>query len=285
MTGESVICCENNAPNAIGEAHEPSEHLATTELASAELAAEFASAELAAEFASAELAAEFASTRLATTEFASTRLATTELASERLAAVKEKLTDCRRCELCETRNNIVFGVGNPAAEVMFIGEAPGRQEDLGNEPFIGAAGKLLNELLERSNIKRKDIYIANILKCRPPENRNPLPAEIEACTAYLREQVRAIRPLVLVTLGNFATRFILRTDAGISHLRGKVHITGAFSVLPTFHPAAAIYDRQKLPKLEADFDLLGRLLKKRHEELAQTDAVELKLSVNAKSAK
>jgi DNA polymerase len=186
-----------------------------------------------------------------------------------LAAVQAQLGDCWLCALSETRSNIVFGVGNPEAEVMFIGEAPGRQEDLGAEPFIGAAGKLLNELLQRANLQRKDIYIANVLKCRPPDNRDPQPLEIETCTPFLREQVRAIRPLVLVTLGNFATRFILRTDVGISHLRGKVHITGAFSVLPTFHPAAAIYDRLKLPKLEADFDLLGRLLVKRHAELAE----------------
>jgi DNA polymerase len=196
--------------------------------------------------------------------------------SAALAAVQAQMGDCKLCELCETRTNIVFGVGNPNAEVMFIGEAPGRQEDLGAEPFIGAAGKLLNELLRLAELERKDIYIANILKCRPPENRDPRPHEIESCTPFLREQVRAIRPLVLVTLGNFATRFILRTDAGISHLRGRVHIAGAFSVLPTFHPAAAIYDRLKLPKLEADFSLLGLLLKKRHEELAKKKHVESK---------
>jgi DNA polymerase len=152
---------------------------------------------------------------------------------------------------------------------MLIGEAPGKQEDLGAEPFIGSAGQLLNQMLSRAGIERKDIYIANILKCRPPANRDPNPIEIEECTPYLRAQVKAIAPIVLVTLGNFATRFILKTDKGISSLRGTVHITGAFSVLPTFHPAAAIYDRLKLPKLEADFDLLGRLLKQRHQELGQ----------------
>jgi len=153
--------------------------------------------------------------------------------------------------------------------VMFIGEAPGKQEDLGAEPFIGAAGQYLNSLLALAGLKREDIYIANVLKCRPPENRDPRPEEIEICTPFLREQVRAINPEVLVTLGNFATRFILKTDQGITGLRGQVHITGRFSVLPIFHPAAAIYDRSKEAIMEDDFRLLGRLIQKRREERAQ----------------
>lgn len=195
-------------------------------------------------------------------------LAHTQTGEKGLAEVRAQLGDCHRCQLCETRTNIVFGVGNPNAQVMFIGEAPGRQEDLGAEPFIGAAGKYMNELLNLAGLVREDIYIANVLKCRPPDNRNPLPAEIEVCTPFLRAQVRAIAPIILVTLGNFATRFILRTDVGISHLRGQVHITGAFSVLPVFHPAAAIYDQLKRPPMEADFRLLGRLIETRRAELA-----------------
>jgi DNA polymerase len=159
-------------------------------------------------------------------------------------------------------------VGNPHAEVMFIGEAPGRQEDLGAEPFIGAAGKYLNSLLALAGLKREEIYIANVLKCRPPDNRDPRPEEIEVCTPFLRGQVKAIAPEILVTLGNFATRFILKTDRGITGLRGQVHITGRFSVLPIFHPAAAIYDRNKEPIMEDDFRLLGRLIAKRREERA-----------------
>jgi DNA polymerase len=162
-------------------------------------------------------------------------------------------------------------VGNPTAEVMFIGEAPGKQEDLGAEPFIGAAGQYLNSLLALAGLKREEIYIANVLKCRPPENRDPRPDEIEVCTPFLREQVRAIAPEILVTLGNFATRFILKTDRGITGLRGQVHITGRFSVLPIFHPAAAIYDRSKGPIMEDDFRLLGRLITTRREERAQRD--------------
>ena len=186
-----------------------------------------------------------------------------------LEEVEKKLGNCKRCELCETRTTIVFGVGNPNAEVMFIGEAPGKQEDLGAEPFIGAAGKLLNELLSKAGLERKDVYIANVLKCRPPGNADPLPHQIETCTPTLREQVRAIEPLVLVTLGRFASQFILKTDTGISQLRGKVHLTGRYSVLPIYHPAAAIYDRAKLPLLENDFALLKLLIEKRHEELGR----------------
>jgi DNA polymerase len=154
---------------------------------------------------------------------------------------------------------------------MFIGEAPGKQEDLGAEPFIGAAGQYLNSLLALAGLKREEIYIANVLKCRPPENRDPRPDEIEVCTPFLREQVKAIGPEILVTLGNFATRFILKTDRGITGLRGQVHITGRFSVLPIFHPAAAIYDRSKEPIMENDFRLLGRLITMRREERAQRD--------------
>lgn len=185
-----------------------------------------------------------------------------------LEKVQEELGNCTRCELCETRTTIVFGVGNPQAEVMFIGEAPGRQEDLGAEPFIGAAGKYLNELLALAELKREDVYIANVLKCRPPSNADPLPRQIETCTPFLREQVRVVAPLVLVTLGRFASQFILKTDTGISHLRGKVHLAGRYSVLPIYHPAAAIYDSNKKPLLEHDFKLLKLLIQKRHEELA-----------------
>ena len=185
-----------------------------------------------------------------------------------LPDIQAELENCCRCALCETRTNLVFGVGNPAAEVMFIGEAPGKQEDLGAEPFIGAAGQYLNSLLALAGLKREDIYIANVLKCRPPENRDPQPEEVEVCTPFLREQVKAINPEILVTLGNFATRFILKTDQGITGLRGRVHITGRFSVLPIFHPAAAIYDRNKEQVMEEDFRLLGRLIEKRREERA-----------------
>ncbi|MCL2150699.1 MAG: uracil-DNA glycosylase [Coriobacteriia bacterium] len=188
-----------------------------------------------------------------------------------LQEIRDELGDCRRCQLCETRTTVVFGVGNPSAEVMFIGEAPGRQEDLGAEPFIGAAGQYLNELLGLAGLTRPEIYIANVLKCRPPENRDPQPSEIEICSPFLREQVRSIAPQIIVTLGNFATRFILRTDRGITGLRGQIFITGPFSVLPIYHPAAAIYDRLKREPMEQDFRLLGRLIEQRRQERAARD--------------
>ncbi len=191
-----------------------------------------------------------------------------------LEEIEREAINCRKCELCETRTTVVFGVGNPNAEVMFIGEAPGRQEDLGAEPFIGAAGKLLNSLLELAGLRREEIYIANILKCRPPQNRDPRPDEIEVCTPYLREQVKVINPDVLVTLGNFATRFILKTDRGITSIRGKAYTSGKFYVLPTFHPAAAIYDKLKHKPLEDDFKLLGRLLVIERERKAQMNQGE-----------
>lgn len=190
-----------------------------------------------------------------------------------LDEIREEALLCKRCSLCETRTTVVFGVGNPNAEVVFIGEAPGRQEDLGAEPFIGAAGKYLNKLLELAGIKREDIYIANVLKCRPPSNRDPRPDEIETCTPFLREQLMAISPDVLVTLGNFATRFVLKTDRGITSIRGRAYTAGRFYVLPTFHPAAAIYDKSKTELIESDFRLLRDLLKVERERKAARHAV------------
>ncbi len=180
--------------------------------------------------------------------------------SKSLELLEQEVLQCHKCLLCQTRNKAVFGVGNPNAEVMFIGEAPGKQEDLGGEPFVGSAGKLLNQMLEIAGLERKDIYIANVLKCRPPSNRNPRSQEIQECTPYLRAQVSAIAPDILVTLGNFATRFILKTDRGITSLRGRAYTSGRFYVLPTFHPAAAIYDRKKFETLKLDFELLRQLL-------------------------
>lgn len=168
--------------------------------------------------------------------------------------------DCQRCELARTRTTLVMGVGDPHARVMFIGEAPGKNEDLKGEPFVGAAGKLLDELLEHAGLRRDEVFIANVLKCRPPGNRDPEPLEIETCTPFLREQIRIIEPDVLVTLGNFATRLVLKTDTGITRLHGRVQQAGRFTVLPIFHPAAAIYDRTKRDALFADFARLAELL-------------------------
>jgi uracil-DNA glycosylase len=177
-----------------------------------------------------------------------------------LEALREHIGECHRCPLGETRTQVVFGVGDPHARVVFIGEGPGKNEDLKGEPFVGAAGQLLNELLAHAGLERSEVYIANVVKCRPPGNRDPEAIEIETCTPFLREQIRVIKPDVLVTLGNFATKFVLKTDTGITRLHGKVQQAGRFAVLPIFHPAAAIYDRTKRDALFADFERLRELL-------------------------
>lgn len=182
-----------------------------------------------------------------------------------LADIAAQVAACRKCALCEGRTNVVPGFGNPEARVMLIGEAPGKNEDLQGRPFVGAAGKYLTELLGYAGLTRDDVFIANVLKCRPPSNRNPQPDEIELCTPFLRDQVRAIGPEYLVTMGNFATKFILKTDRGITGLHGRPHMAGRFIVYPVFHPAAAIYDRSKREALEADFTALGERLKQGRE--------------------
>ncbi len=177
-----------------------------------------------------------------------------------LEQIRAEVEACRKCALCEGRTQTVFGVGNPRARIMIVGEAPGKNEDLQGEPFVGAAGRYLNELLAFAGLKREDIFIANVLKCRPPGNRDPHPDEIELCTPYLREQTRTIDPEFIVTLGNFSTKFILKTDRGITGLHGRLQQAGKFKVFPIFHPAAAIYDRSKREIMEADFRTLGELL-------------------------
>ena len=177
-----------------------------------------------------------------------------------LEEIRDVLGNCQLCPLGETRNNLVFGVGNPHARVMFIGEGPGKNEDLQGEPFVGAAGQKLNGLLGLAGLRREDIYIANVIKCRPPNNRNPRPEEIEACSPFLREQIRSIWPDVIVCLGNFATQFVLRTEMGVTKLRGQMYQTGHFMVVPTFHRAASIYHQDWLPLLEDDMRMLGAWL-------------------------
>ena len=154
---------------------------------------------------------------------------------------------CQKCPLCKTRTNIVFGAGNPFSRVMFIGEAPGKNEDEQGVPFVGAAGNLLNELLEGIDYTRNDIYIANILKCRPPRNRDPKLGEVEACTPWLLEQIKCIKPKVLVTLGNFATHFVLNADkgVGISKLRGVVYTVNENDEESLFDVAWQIEKEQK----------------------------------------
>lgn len=177
-----------------------------------------------------------------------------------LEEIRSVMGDCRLCPLCETRNTIVFGVGNPRARVMFVGEAPGKNEDLQGEPFVGRAGENLNRSLSLAGLAREDIYIANVLKCRPPANRNPKADEVLACSPFLREQIRSIWPDIIVTLGNPATHFVLKTEIGITKLRGRFHEMGHFLVMPTLHPAAALRNPAWQELLEADFRMLGAYL-------------------------
>ena len=186
-----------------------------------------------------------------------------------LDELRVQVESCRRCPLCDGRTQTVFGVGNPHARVMFIGEAPGKNEDLQGEPFVGAAGHYLNELLGCAGLRREDVFIANVLKCRPPGNRDPRPEEIQTCTPYLREQTRTIDPEVLVTLGKFSTQFVLKTQVGITRLHGRVQRAGKFLVLHIFHPAAALYDGAKREALENDFVTLGQLLHQLDEQKAK----------------
>ena len=185
-----------------------------------------------------------------------------------LDELRVQVESCRRCPLCDGRTQTVFGVGNPHARVMFIGEAPGKNEDLQGEPFVGAAGHYLNELLVCAGLRREDVFIANVLKCRPPGNRDPRPEEIQTCTPYLREQTRTIDPEVLVTLGKFSTQFVLKTQVGITRLHGRVQRAGKFLVFPIFHPVAALYDGAKREALENDFVTLGQLLHQLDEQKA-----------------
>lgn len=177
-----------------------------------------------------------------------------------LDQLRAEVAQCRRCPLCEGRTQTVFGAGNPEARVLIVGEAPGKNEDLRGEPFVGAAGKYLSELLAIAGLTREEVFIANVLKCRPPSNRDPRPEEIQACTPYLREQTRTIDPEYIVTLGNFSTKFILKTEVGITRLHGTLQQAGRFKVFPIFHPAAALYDSKKREALEDDFAKLGELL-------------------------
>lgn len=189
-----------------------------------------------------------------------------------LAEIRAVMGDCQLCQLGQTRTNLVFGVGNPHARVMFVGEGPGRNEDLQGEPFVGAAGHKLDALLSYAGLTRDEIYIANVIKCRPPGNRNPQPDEIAACSPFLREQIRSIWPDVIVCLGNFASQFVLRTNRGVTGLRGQLHQVGHFVVCPTFHPAACIYHQEWEPLLIQDLQMVGEWLRAHPAESAPAPA-------------
>jgi uracil-DNA glycosylase family 4 len=179
-----------------------------------------------------------------------------------LAEIRTEALGCTRCVLAETRTRVVFGVGDTTADLMFIGEGPGRDEDLAGEPFVGRSGKLLDKLvLQELGLDRSRFYIANVVKCRPPGNRDPLPAEIESCRPYLDAQISLIDPAVVVTLGNFSTRLLLETTEGIRKLRGHVYPFRGGHLVPTYHPAAALRGgAEVVAEMRADLVRAKRLL-------------------------
>ena len=174
--------------------------------------------------------------------------------TEPLSVLAAEAAGCTRCRLAQSRTQVVFGVGNPDADLMFIGEAPGFHEDKQGEPFVGAAGQLLTRMLtDVVGLSREDTYICNVLKCRPPGNRDPQDDEIEACTPWLIEQVSLIQPRVIATLGNFATKFVLNTQQGITRMRGAAYPWHGRTVIPTFHPAAILRGGGEGSRQFADF--------------------------------
>jgi uracil-DNA glycosylase len=181
--------------------------------------------------------------------------------AEALAAVRADIGDCTRCKLHGLgRRQIVFGVGNPKADLMFVGEAPGHDEDVQGIPFVGRAGQLLTKIIEAIGLRREEVYIANVIKCRPPQNRNPEPDEVETCEPFLFQQIDIVRPKVIVALGTFAARALLRTLDPISRLRGRAYDYRGAKLIPTFHPAYLLRNPGSKREVWEDMKMVRRLL-------------------------
>lgn len=182
---------------------------------------------------------------------------------QELAELFRNVQQCRRCPLGESRTNVVFGSGSAGARIMFVGEAPGYHEDQQGLPFVGQAGKLLEKLLARIGLTRQDVYIANVLKCRPPGNRDPQPEEIDLCRSWLDRQISVIEPVAICTLGNFSTKLLSGKPDGITRVRGRQQPfpgNPEIRLFPVFHPAAALYTPANLTILDQDFDTLGEII-------------------------
>ena len=177
-----------------------------------------------------------------------------------LEELNKMCSECTKCELHKTRTNCVFGVGNPNAVLMFVGEAPGEKEDLSGTPFVGAAGKLLDKYLAAVGIDREDVYIANILKCRPPKNRDPLPAEEDACLDYLRQQVKLIRPKIIACLGRISAKRLIKDDFKITEEHGKWFERGDYTMCAVYHPAALLRDPRKKEAMLLDMQRIKEKL-------------------------
>jgi uracil-DNA glycosylase family 4 len=198
-----------------------------------------------------------------------------------LEELRRTASTCTKCRLAGGRTQVVFGVGNPKADVMFIGEGPGYYEDKQGEPFVGAAGQLLTKLLGEIGLRREDVYIANVIKCRPPGNRDPLPDEIDSCKPYLDGQIQSIEPRLIVTLGNFATRFMLDRQVSISRVRGERFQIQGRSVIPTFHPAAILHgggeSSSQMAALRSDFQKIKEVIAEEPEPVAVAAQEQLDL--------
>lgn len=190
-----------------------------------------------------------------------------------LQDLAKSLHNCQRCKLAKLgRSQVVFGVGNSHASIMFVGEAPGANEDLKGEPFVGAAGKILNDLLQSANLSRDDIYIANVIKCRPPENRDPELDEVETCKPFLLQQIQLIRPKLVCTLGNWATQTLLERKVGITKVKAQAFYMKDFVLFPLLHPAAALHQGGLLDTLKADFKKLKEFLDRNTKPAAPASA-------------
>ncbi|MGQ9646680.1 MAG: uracil-DNA glycosylase [Thermodesulfobacteriota bacterium] len=179
-----------------------------------------------------------------------------------LKEIRKELGDCKRCKLHRTRRTIVFGEGNENAKLMFVGEGPGYDEDVQGKPFVGKAGQLLTKIIESIQLKREEVYIANIIKCRPPQNRNPEPDEIESCSPFLMKQIQAVQPKIICALGTFAAQTLLGTDAKITSLRGRAFGLGGIKILPTYHPAFLLRNPDKKREVWEDMKQIAEWLAK-----------------------
>lgn len=184
--------------------------------------------------------------------------------SQELESFYDKIKNCKECHLHSFRTNLVFGIGNPQAKVMFVGEAPGREEDLKGNPFVGRAGQLLDKILQAINFQREEVYIGNVLKCRPPENRDPLPEEVEKCEPYLLKQIEIIKPRIICALGRISAQVLLKTKLPLNQLRGKFHDYHGTRFLVTYHPAALL----RYPKYKHQTWEDVKLLRKEYDKLA-----------------
>jgi DNA polymerase len=182
-------------------------------------------------------------------------------AHDLLVEIRDDIGDCTRCKLHKLgRTQIVFGVGNPDADLMFVGEAPGQDEDIQGFPFVGRAGQLLTKIIEAIGMRREDVYIANVLKCRPPQNRNPEPDEVASCQPFLRRQIETVKPKVIVALGSFAARTLLNTEEAISRLRGRVYRFDGAQLIATYHPAYLLRSPDKKRETWEDMKKVRQLL-------------------------